>query len=234
MDAILIWACIANTHDTAYLSEHFSELTGRLEELSRSFLKVFENTEQVKPLTKVNWPTQSHGEVTARLWRHDLPKDERIWTFPDRYCDTVAAAIARHDSKHFKNSPVDLKCWAQFLAVLADELQDWGRERLSNPPGPKPFETITWGMFCLEGIQLDQARSCIALTFIARDHPEVIAKRFGSDGEETVRGAFARIAQKLRENLRATCPFEIQLTVHFVSRPSAMPAYESICIQSLS
>jgi hypothetical protein len=232
MDAVLVWACIANTHDTAYLCEHLSELTGRLEELSREFAKVFDAAAQVKPFTKVNWPTQTHADIAARLWRHDLPKDVKDWKFDDHYCETVAAAIARHDSKHFKNNPVDSTRWAQFLAVLSDELQDWGRERLSNPPGGKPFETITWGLFCLEGVHLMRDKSCIALTFIARDHPEVIAKRFGSGGEETVRGAFARIAQQLRENLRSSWPFEIQLTVHFVSRPNALPIYEPIRIQS--
>jgi hypothetical protein len=160
------------------------------------------------------------------------------WSFDDRYCDIVAGGISRHDSKHFKNQPVALEQWPQFLAVLSDELQDWGRERLTNPPGSRPFETVTWNLFCLEGIQIRSQPTCevegavFALTFIARDHPEVISKRFGSDGEETVKTTIARIAKSVKDNLRSANPMEIELTVHFVSRPRATPAFEPVRLQA--
>jgi hypothetical protein len=233
VDAILIWACIANTHDTAYLSEHLSDLTGRLRELGQEFGKVLNPEDKAEEILKVNWPKTPHGEIAARLWQKDLPKDNL--NFENEYINIIAEAIKRHDSKHFPNAPVDSIDWAQFLAVLSDELQDWGRERLTNPPGSRPFETVTWGLFCLEGIQFNTTAHdglCVELTFIARDHPEIIGTRVGKDGSETVHGAFARIAQKLRENLRSSLPFKLQLKVHFVSRPNVDEIFEEIKIQA--
>ena len=232
IDAILIWACIANTHDTAYLSEHLGDLIGRLRELSQEFKKVLNPEDKADEILKINWPTTPHGEITARFWQNDISKENL--GFEDHYMQIVADAIKRHDSKHFKNKPVESKYWAQFLAVFSDELQDWGRERLTNPPGSRPFETVTWGLFGLEGIQFQthsQEGQCIALTFIARDHPEVIGTRLGRDGTETVRKTFARIAQKLDENLRSSLPLKIELSVHFASRPNAIQIVEKIRIR---
>jgi hypothetical protein len=59
-----------------------------------------------------------------------------------------------------------------------------------------------------------------------------ISKRFGSDGEETVKATIARIAKSLKDNLRSADPVEIELTVHFVSRPKAMPAFEPVRLQA--
>jgi hypothetical protein len=76
VDAILIWACIANTHDTAYLIEHLNELTVKLEELIREFAIVISAGEMVKEPSKAILPSQSHAEVAAKLWRCNLPCDE--------------------------------------------------------------------------------------------------------------------------------------------------------------
>jgi hypothetical protein len=227
--AVLIWACIANTHDVAYMSEHFSALSEHLEQLTRTFSQVFQPAEQVKPMSKVNWPGLSHGEVAARLWRDELPSDPGDWNLEHQCFELVAAAIARHDSKYFPMKPVNIDRWAEFLAVLSDELQDWGRERAENLPGPKPFENITWGMFSLEGIQIIEDN--VSLTFIARDHPELIARRFGTSGEDSVKETFNRIAQTLRENLRSSVKLEIDLQVDFVSRPATRPVHELIVVQ---
>lgn len=237
MDAILIWACIANTHDTAYLSEHLGDLTGRLNELVKDFATVIPPTTKIKGLPKVVWPSYPHAEIAAKFWRQNLPADPTKWSFDEQLCDVVASGIARHDSKHFKNQPVSFDRWQEFLAVLSDELQDWGRERLTNPPGARPYETVTWNLFCLEGVEIKTVKNVtgeearIELTFIARDHPQIIAKRFGSDGEETVRSTIARIAQSLRDNLRSISPFGIDLTVRFVSRPKAGPVFEPVSLQ---
>jgi hypothetical protein len=175
--------------------------------------------------------------LAARLWIRGLPAKVTDRKLDERYFPIIARAIARHDSKHFVNSPVNSDRWADFLAVLSDEVQDWGRERLDNPPGARPFETVTWGLFCLEALQVvqdgaaDPKKWRVIFTFIARDHPEVVFERFGRDGQETVRNAFARIAKTLRENLRSTWPLMVELVVHFVSRPQATPVLERIEVQ---
>jgi hypothetical protein len=229
LTAVFVWACIANTHDVAYVSEHFSTLNENLQQLTQKFSEVFGPTEQVKPMPKVNWPGLAHGEVAARLWRAGLPNEPHHWNLEHKCFQLVASAIARHDSKYFPNTPVNINQWAEFLAVLSDELQDWGRERPENSPGPKPFENITWGMFSLEGIQITEHK--VSLTFVAQDHPELIARRFGTSGEDPVKETFNRIAQTLRKNLSSSVPLEIDLQVDFVSRPATLPVHESIAVQ---
>jgi hypothetical protein len=224
-DAVLIWACAAATHDTAYLSEHFSSFMEKLATLSEQFSAAFNPVDGVKPIKKLKWPDTPHGKVAAKLWIRGLPAKVKDRKLDDHYSTIIAKAIGRHDSKHFPNTPVDSSRWADFLAILSDEVQDWGRERLDNPPGGRPIETVTWGLFCLEGIQIVEDKTShpgkwrMTFTFIARDHPEVIAKRFGHGGQETVRNTFARVAKTLRENLRSSWPLVIELVVHFISSP---------------
>ena len=125
-----------------------------------------------------------------------------------------------------------------FLAILCDEIQEWGRERRDNPPGARPYETVTWGLFRLEAFGIsrekvpDPEHVKVALTFIARDYPEVIASRYGSDGTATVRGVFENIAKTLRTKLRSSGPMLIDLTVFFVSRPDAVPISEPVWLES--
>jgi hypothetical protein len=236
-DAILIWACIANTHDVAYLCENLAVFTEQLEKVTGIFSTVFPTTGTPSAIPRVNWPALPHGEVAAKLWLADVPVD-----FEKHYFDDVAAAILRHDSKNFPNSPIAMAHWAQFLAILSDELQDWGRERLNNPPGGQPFESNTWGLFSLERFQVSYVDGfpvnsnkpswLLALAFVARDHPEIIASRFGTSGEETVRTTFSTIARTLRSNLRSATPFAIELKVDFISRPAAKPVYEPILVST--
>ena len=238
IDAVLIWGCIAITHDTAYLIEHFETLTKDLAILSEEFSLAFDLSARPKPLKKTAWPNKDHGAVGAMLWENNLPAG-----YECAYFRIIAKAISRHDSKHFPDSPADLSQWADFLAVLSDELQDWGRERLQHAPGARPFQTKTWGMFCLEGVYvgLDRKKKkptdkpettqwSVALTFVARDHPEIIARRYGCDGEQTVRDTFERITKSLRKNLRSPEQILVELTVHFVSRQNSNPYRQPVQI----
>lgn len=233
VDAILIWACIANTHDTAYLSEHFTRIGKDLASLSEIFAMAFSSKERPKTLKSFKWPGLHHGEVAARLWNITSAKN-----YERAYIKRIADGIARHDSKHYDGQPAELKKWYEFLAVLSDELQDWGRDRPELTPGARPFQTKTWSMFCLEGVEVgpnkkkkgDDPGWRIGLTFIARDHPEVIAKSYGSDGEQTVRDTFDRITKGLWKNLRSSIPILVELTVHFVSRPNANPFRQPVKI----
>lgn len=236
VDAILIWACIANTHDVAYLSETFGTLVDKIGKLSDRFAVAFSNNEELTRVQNVVWPTTHHGKVAADLWKQKKSANA-ISEFEKKCIDLIAAGIERHDSKYFPDQAVQMDDWSSFLAVVSDELQDWGRERLEQMPGAKPFETVTWGMFCLEGINISMIESndapiwSLALTFIARDHPEVIMNRFGMGGKTLVQESFARIARNLRKNLRSSIPIDIELKVNFVSRPSETPIYEIVQVR---
>jgi hypothetical protein len=226
-DAILIWACIAMTHDTAYLSEHFVSLSEKIANVAREFLPAFDSVERVEPVQQARWPETPHGKVAANLWRLDIPTSIAEQTLEEKYFMIIANAVERHDSKHFSGAFVHFPEWASFLAILCDEVQNWARERLDSPPGGNPFENVTWRLFCLEGIEivretpLGDQKWRLLFTFIARDHPEVIAKRFGSGGEEAVRNEFSRIAKTLRANLVSPVPLRLELVVHFATRPGA-------------
>ena len=66
----------------------------------------------------------------------------------------------------------------------------------------------------------------VGLTFVARDHPEVITSRFGRTGDLTLNKTLSRIAGSLRKNLRSTMPLTVELTVHLVSRHNANQIFE--------
>jgi len=223
-DAVLLWACVSLTHDVAYFSEHLSDMMGDIAKLSKKFLPAFDSSERVEPVKIVNWPATSHGKVAAKLWQIEQPEASTDFEYENHLIEVIGKSIARHISQDFKDDPVNSAQWAEFLIVLSDEIQDWGRERLEKIP--------TWGLFCLEGIQFknktDQQK--ITFTFIIRDLPEFLRLRYGSDGEEDVRNAFSKIAKILKENLKSTVPCTINLVAQFVSRTGTTPILEPLTL----
>lgn len=203
--AVALWAGVALTHDVAYLSQYFASVSQSLADLSKEFQTAVRAR---TPLPPWSWPNIHHGAVGARLWLDraniaDTPEMERT------FAKMIADGIARHDSEisdadlaavnlppKLKKVPLDAEHWLQFLAVLADELQNWQRERDDRP---KDFR-----IFALDNLVMQPgtgALSTLWLTFAAQDHPRHLRERQGTGGSLAIEAGFKIAKKKLEENL---------------------------------
>jgi hypothetical protein len=213
--AVAIWGCVALTHDTAYLSQYFSEISNALTALSTEFqpaLKV--NT----PLQAWIWPTVHHGAVGARLWLDQVSKT-KAGTLENSLAELIAGGIARHDSNITEKDlkavdlpdnrskvPLDKSHWIQFLAVLSDELQNWQRDRDDRP---KDFR-----LFALDDLLMEKGergQNILWMTFAVKDHPRRIRESEGTQGSEEVLKGFNIAKEKLERNLDSKGTLKVKL-----------------------
>lgn len=228
--AILVWACVGLTHDTAYLSEAFPEVFDTLAELGAKFRVAF-NTDvdiDLSGLKGIRWPKMdrklgrnTHPGVGRELWiSTEGSSSER------ELASAVGSAVARHDSKVARDlTPVLPGKWLDFLAVLCDELQDWGRSRTE--------ELKRWRLFVLEHIRLvgNEDGWVLNLLFVALDHPSAISEIQGTTPSHAIEESFRYTTKNIRDNLRCTGNFKIVLRATFPSRPKLPDIREAVTLQ---
>jgi len=217
--AIATWSCVAMTHDTAYLSQNFKTAVDRLRRLSDTFIGCFPTSSGLGTIPDWNWPSEHHAIVGKRLWELEMAK---VGTDAEAVAcmELIAKGIFRHDSSNH-TAPVSSRDWIEFLAVLSDELQDWGRERPEDGPELVPFR-----LFGLQKISIGEnctmpdgvVRERIDLLFYVCDFPQHVIDELGCDGQRWIGERITRIFDTLEKNIRSNPPLVIEICVRFVSR----------------
>lgn len=224
-DSLLIWACISMTHDVGYLSQHMKTVSSEIAKIANSFKEVLLDNEAkdlIEPVIS-NWPETHHAEIGARLWMKYAPD---INDPEAEFFSCIAQAIQRHDSSQETTLPDKVSptpdMWAQFLAVLCDELQDWHRYRHETPPGNTEDNTIPWRLFVLEAFSVnntDHADSVeISIGFALKDFDVFVRNRLGTISIDEVERKFDRVLDVLETNLYCQRDWEIKLSAEFISR----------------
>ncbi len=214
--AVAVWACIALTHDVAYLSQELAAISETIIKLGEKFRPAFVTPPPA--LSAWSWPKIHHGAVGARLWlaRPVAAPEDGLVSF-------IVASIARHDSKipahdltemnlgpKLAEARLDEQLWPTFLAILCDELQNWQRERDDRD---RDFRR-----FALDDIR--QTRSAdgvhnLTLSFAAQHHPRSIREAYGTEGSIKVPEGFRYTRRVLQDNITADDSVRVILQATF-------------------
>lgn len=232
-DAIATWSCVGLTHDVGYLWESFNSVRNRLYECMR-FLAHGAEDKTIEQWHKVlidqekgllpEIKSVNHAMVGSGLWmnaRDFIDKETPSTPHELKYCELIAAAISRHDSKqpHVKaegKAKVESSDWVKFLAVLSDELQDWGRDRRENVPSVtagktgKPYAFIVPESICYED-DIDHSLTSITFHFRVHEHAAGIQRQVGMLGKAEIEKRLNYTVKQIQDNLAATERFVVHL-----------------------
>ncbi len=231
--AVLVWACVGMTHDAAYLAETGQKFFDELKVVMSRFIPKRPQGQghDISPLDKVTWPQVKHSEVCRQLWQLSEAKG-----MEQHLVALVGSAVYYHDPiKERCNEEcqvVDSERWLDFLAILSDELQDWGRVRPELPPGADDWASNPWRLFALQSIVLRNGEgvsgTALDLGFLAVDNPRRVHDALAKPGTSQVERRFEWTRAQLKKRLRSKTPLDVVLNVSFSSRSTTCPSVTKI------
>lgn len=236
LSTVLTWACVGMTHDTAYLAEKgqdfidtvSSTLSGLIPKQPKGI------GHDISPLAKARFPEVKHSDVGRTLWM-DFKDDG----FQGKLIEKIASAVYFHDPiparAGTEEQTIDSTRWLDFVAILSDELQDWGRVRPELPSGADDWASNPWRLFALQNVAvrnyLDPAGASLHLQFLAVDNAKKVHDALAKPGSTQVERRFEWIRSQLTKRLRSSESFTVNLQVSFSSRSVATPILKTANIR---